>query len=284
MTEAQVPATVSQDDMLPAELGELAGFTGYENMDPAKFIIPRAKIIQPTSDLGTPGTIIMLLTGEEMSELELMVVKTEPGRTLWEKDNFEAPICRSLDGITPDPRIEEPQCAECASAITKGGRTVYETVCPKAKWGPDGEKPECGEQINALCLALPEGLPFWISLGGTNLKPIQKYISAIGLRSKPLFMYKSEAKVVERTDPKRHYVIDYGKPIELSVADITAYKDILLRIKDESIGSTYDEEERVKAAAEDGDGGEAKPESKAKKPDWMKKGKGKGKKADETDK
>ena len=61
MTEQQALAKTEEPgaENNLALLKELEGFTGYEEISPSALIVPRVKIIQPTSKEGTPGTLVI---------------------------------------------------------------------------------------------------------------------------------------------------------------------------------------------------------------------------------
>ncbi len=70
-------------------------------------------------------------------------------------------VCYSFDGIAPSPKLYSPLSTVCGE-IKYGKNGVYqEPICPKAVWGPNGEKPECRKSIVLAFLDItdPE-LPF----------------------------------------------------------------------------------------------------------------------------
>ena len=51
--------------------------------------------------------------------------------------------------------------------------------------------PLCNEVINLLCVSKDDQMPFFISLHGTQLKPVRAFLSALGLRKKSLYECQS---------------------------------------------------------------------------------------------
>ena len=58
-------------------------------------------------------------------------------------------------------------------------------------WGEKNERPICNEVINLLGVGKDDQVPFFISVHGTQLKPVRAYLSALGLRKKSLFEYQA---------------------------------------------------------------------------------------------
>jgi hypothetical protein len=124
------------------------------------------------------------LTGDEFKALDIMVIKCVQGRVWWDKTNpsSEQALCRSFDFYRPDASIESPPSSLCAKKVpgARGGE-VIKVLCPKAAWGENKERPDCGETFNLLCILTDDQLPFWISLRGTSIAPVKKYLSAIAI-------------------------------------------------------------------------------------------------------
>jgi len=236
---------------------DLDGYTGYEGIDEDALIIPRMKIVQPTSKDGTPGTFLLNLTGEEFESLEsVIVIKVSRGRVMWDRDrDNDKPLCRSYDFLNPDPSLQEPQNDKCAEYITRGDKKVLQTVCPMATWGNNNERPECGEVYNLLCIT-GDRIPFWFAIGGASIKPVRRYISAIALRRKKLWMFETDLRLIEKKEPHKHYILDFAPPKPVPQESMEEIFELVTAFKNESIEQTLKAEE---AAAKEGEeGGNAK--------------------------
>lgn len=268
--ECNLPATLPTMDVME---------TGYGGIT-REFVIPRMKIVQPTAKAGTPGTFSLNLTGEEFTELPLIIVKAEQTRVLWppqddkNRASSDQPLCRSYNCITPDPAIESPISPACARWEKKGTKSILVPVCPKAQWitvasSNKRKKPDCGEQLNFLALTVPEGLPFWIVIGGASMKSAMSYLSAIALRRKKLVGFKTVMKLDLRTEPHRHYALARMIPTPLAPEEFALYAEVIDGIKDATVERTMADEEPEAdpfAPGADNDNG-APPEDI---PDWMK--------------
>jgi hypothetical protein len=223
---------------------ELEGYSGYEDFDSADLIIPRIKIIQPTSRKGEAGKFMMNLTEEESDTLSLVVIKATRSRVLWSDDlEAEEPICRSQNFVVPDPAIDEPVSLSCAEYAKKGDLKILQTVCDKAKWFGK-ERPACNQVFNLLCLS-DEDVPFWISLSGVSIGPVKRYISTIALRRKKLWQFETVISTEERLKPTRHYAIKFGPPNFLSDERIKTVAELVIAFKSQAAQVTPDEDRAV---------------------------------------
>jgi len=240
-------------DVAVAIPDDLDSYTGYEGIDEDALIIPRMKIVQPTSKDGIPGTFLLNLTGEEFETLEsVIVIKVSRGRVMWDRDgNSELPLCRSYDFLNPDPTLEIPQNDKCAEYIVKGGKKILQTVCPMGVWGDNSERPECGEVYNLLCVT-GDRIPFWFALSGASIKPVRRYISAIALRRKKLWMFETDLRLIEKKEPHKHYVLDFAPPKPIPQESLEEIFKLVTAFKNESIEQTLKAEE---AAAKEGEEG-----------------------------
>lgn len=78
------------------------------------------------------------------------------------------PICKSLDGVVPDPRIEMPVSEACGAYIQTNGKSRFVPSCPKAKWD-SGDPPECKDSKTLAFFDLELGLPVTLQLKSTGL-------------------------------------------------------------------------------------------------------------------
>jgi hypothetical protein len=260
---------------------ELQGYTGFETIDPSAFVIPRMKIVQPTSKEGTQGRLRINLTGDEFAALDVVIVKAMQGRVLWDHDNAgnEKPLCRSSDYLHPDSSIENPPSPECARQVTSTTKkTMLKPICPNAGWNGN-EKPACGETWNLLCIQKDEFLPFWLSLAGTSIAPVRRYLSAIALRRCPLWQFETVISTDEQKgDRGRYFVVKFESPKPITRELEEQLIPMVAELKNADIKRTFDAEEELQAddGADGGNGGggggqshgtaKAAPEE----PGWMK--------------
>ena len=229
---------------------ELEDYSGYEDFDSADLIIPRIKIVQPTSRKGTAGKFVMNLTEEEFDDFSMVVIKATRSRVLWSDDlDAEEPVCRSQDFLNPDPAIEMPVNESCAVYALKGDLKVLETICDSAKW-TGGQRPTCNQVFNLLCLS-SEDVPFWISLSGVSIGPVKRYISTIALRRKKLWQFETTITAEERLKPTKHYAIKFGPPQALSDERIKTVAELVIALKSQT-AQVIPDGDRV-AAQDDGE-------------------------------
>lgn len=179
-----------------------AEMLGLQNFDTADLIIPRYKICQPTSQQGTAGTFKNNLTGEEAETLNIVALAASKGRVLWGEDIDQDPLCRSSNGLVPSENVENPVSEICG--IKENGKR-FDPTCENALWGVDRERPMCNETINLLCIGKNDLVPFFISLHGTQMKPVRAFLSAVGLRRRSLYEYSATLKLKETTTARGNF-------------------------------------------------------------------------------
>ena len=265
--------TLRSDPGVPGIPEELLGYTGLEGIDVSTFIIPRIKLVQPTTKEAdaTPGKLRINLTGDEFSSLPVIVVKAIQDRTLWSPDpKSETVLCRSYDFLKPDSSVEKPCSAACAKKITNlRKQEVLTVLCDQARWHGD-KKPECSENFNLLCLQAEDLLPFWITMHGTSILPVRKYLSAIALRQSRLFQWQTDLSSEMKTEPAKHYVAKFSapKPVTSEQSQQVMQTILELGLMDIDIRRTIEAEDTMmggpaSVAAEEGDN--APPPA----PDWV---------------
>jgi len=209
---AEEAGLATQEHNLPATEADLG--TGYEGVNSSIFVMPRMRIVQPTSKEGEAGTFILNLSGEGFLSLHVMPIKPVAGRVYWEKGKNDMPVCRSLDGLVPDPKVENPPSTECIRIVpVTPHRDAAKAICPLAEWGENREAPECSEVYNLLCFELDEGFPFWLQLGGTSVKPFKLFLSAMNFRKRPPWHFHTTLTLTEKEgDLGKYYVFAYSPP------------------------------------------------------------------------
>ena len=88
---------------------------GMEVFDTGDLVIPRYKIVQPTSKEGTPGLFRNNLTNEEKDRINVVVLAATKGRVCWSENIEEDPVCRSSDGLNPSGDVEKPVNQVCGT-------------------------------------------------------------------------------------------------------------------------------------------------------------------------
>jgi hypothetical protein len=150
----------------------VASGMGFEGVSQDDLIVPRLKIVQPTSQEGTAGTFRDTVSGEESATLEdVVVLKMTKARRLFEDSDLR---CASDDMLKPRGSIADPIHSECAT-------------CPLAVWTTvDGKRtpPKCAETWNFL--VVHEGLPYYMTFHGAAMTNVRKFITAITLRAAKL--------------------------------------------------------------------------------------------------
>jgi hypothetical protein len=110
--------------------------TQLGNFDSNEFVMPRMKLVQPTSaDLkkegADEGKFWDMLSGSQYDTIDVIPLSFNRGRSLWRRGEKQ-PLCGSMDGILPDlERFEEPHAVRCCDR--KGPRLV--PLCPEAQRG-----------------------------------------------------------------------------------------------------------------------------------------------------
>jgi|GEM_PF-1063171 len=271
--EALPPALRHPMDLQIPE--ELQGFTGFEGIDSSAFVIPRMKIVQPTSKEGTPGKFFINLTGDEFEDLDIVVIKAMRGRVLWNRadQGSDKPLCRSADFMHPDSSIDNPPSPVCVKQLMNGGKTMLNPVCVNAGWNGN-TRPACDETWNLLCVQKDDFLPFWISCSGTSIRPVKKYLSAIALRRCPLWQFSTTITTEEnKGDRGRYYSLKFVSPTPITKELEADLIPMVTQLRDADIKRTFDVEEEMKdAEGEDGNGGNGGVASNSlpEKPGWMK--------------
>jgi len=176
ITTAQVPAhlaaRIGQQSKLAMSLG-----TGKGDSAPPRISIKggRFRIVQD-------GAESMI----DQTYLDVVVVGANPNLSktfyakAWDKDAEPAgPDCYSLDGIKPDPSVQDPENDICAS-------------CPKNAWGskvmPNGQQTKaCADQKRLAVVAAddPTGDIYLLQVTPSALKGLNKYQKELSIRGIP---------------------------------------------------------------------------------------------------
>lgn len=216
-----------------------AGLDGLEDIDQSDLMLPRVRVIQPTSKLDGPaGSFHNSLSGESKPQIHAVLLRVTKSRVCWDPSDLAAPpLCASDDARTPRAANLGTYSADCAS-------------CPMAQWGKDGEPPQCRLTYNFLAADLDdEGTPFILSLAGASVKNARKIVSVFVLKRKKLF---SRPVKIESVEVKN----DRGRYFEVVLSlngggdfDWRPYQDMYLGLKETAI--TADTESETVAPATD---------------------------------
>ena len=201
---------------------ELDNFTGMDDLTSQDFVIPWVKIVQPlTRDEGAvEGNFYRVALNENAPVLDVIMVSVKKGRSLWEKGKFDAPICKSLNGLTPAPEFMGKFSTICK---TKDGVAV----CPKAQWV--NRRCECDETYTVLCIDLDPDMmqPFLMTISGTSIKPLRKVFSSFKMRGQGrMYLFNVTLGLEKRSDESgKYYVLKPGPPVLRYERDLKTAKD-----------------------------------------------------------
>jgi len=138
------------------------------NLDPGDFLMPRLKLVQPTSaDLKAAGSregwFHDTLSGDDYERLIIVPLAIDKGRNVYDGEHT---LCSSSDCLVPDSHIETPFSDKCGYRAP-GGR-IIETCYQAAK----GKDCKIGYQLIACRIEVDENgehcgvMPFAIRLKG----------------------------------------------------------------------------------------------------------------------
>lgn len=154
---------------------------------PGDLIIPRMRIAQPQSKGVArgevkPGVFASNL-GTEKSSMLVCPLACQRGMVLWEKDGGDEPLCRSLDGMRPDPAIERPPSPRCHDLRAN----KLAPACPNAKWRAGGKPPACAMTFTYVMLDLDEMSPFILRFSKTSLQAARILLTRSWQLKTPLY-------------------------------------------------------------------------------------------------
>ena len=203
-------ALAPRQETLPAQNG-VGNIDGLEDIDREDIIIPRLRIVQPTSREATngvpAGSFVSNLDGSAFEQCRIVPLSWKKGRILFNEGD-EKPSCRSNDGLMPSDRIASPVSECCAKRINGS----LKTVCPSAQWLDDAP-PACAQtyQLCALNLDLSES-PFLVGFKGTSIRPVKTLISFFVQRKMPPYSYSCQMSLRKETNRRgTFFVAEFGK-------------------------------------------------------------------------
>jgi hypothetical protein len=106
-----------------------------------------------------PGQILDELSGQGHDKIVLVPLRIMKQRVMFEpgSDFGGDPLCRSNNGIVPDPKVEHPKAKACAT-------------CRFSQW-LGGKRPACSEKLRVLAIVKDTGLPRWFTATGKGITP-----------------------------------------------------------------------------------------------------------------
>ncbi len=197
MKSKEIAVHPPEGAMLPAPIS-----TDEDGFSPDDLIIPRWKIVQPTSRIegAKEGNWYNSLTGETCEKLgNIAFLIRKNGRVLFPENDFSGiRVCWSNDGVNPasDSVLlqtgQQPKSHNCI-ARSNGDRGV---MCSYAEWRKTDKgniAPLCRETITFLGLDMQSLTPFIMTFHGASMAPVKNFISAMFLKKKQAAMQKKEA-------------------------------------------------------------------------------------------
>lgn len=233
--------------MLPAKPTARAP-RGLEDVAPEDLVVPRFRIVQPTSDEGTAGNFRDVISGEEYESLEGVVpLRFTKGRVYFLRPEEGGGLaCASDDRIVPAERIEKPVQARCAG-------------CPRAKWssGEGGKriKPDCSETWTLLMAV--DAVPYFITFKSAAMSATKKLLTQLTLRAKKQrldvcgFQFDMRLEL-HKFDMGKAYLPVFENVCEVAEPEYQAYQSLYDAFA--HIQPTFDDEhpgEEVAASAAD---------------------------------
>ena len=205
--DENLPATVD-----PAEMATTDEDDSGLDIDQEDIIIPRMSIVQPTSEEGTPGTYRLNLTGDEFNEVTCVFLKQGKGRVLFAENREDGVVCASGDRIKPSNHFIDQ---DTAMALTCAD-------CQMKEWTGENQKtaPKCKETFILLGLDVENGIPFWLQLKSSALKPARMFISAAAFRIQKFKIKLCDIQVTLTTkevkgQQGKYFVPVFGKMVHL---------------------------------------------------------------------
>lgn len=180
---------------------------GLEGMFEDDVIVPRVSIVQPVSREGTPGRLKMNITGEERETIDLVVLRVQRGKVLWNSTLGEDPVCRSNDGLVPS--AENPQSDVCCEVHGAHLRPV----CPAATWrqkpGNGGrlEPPACRDTYTVIAFDLTTETPFLMALHGSGLRAVRVLRTVLLQRRLNIYDAACTLRLRKQTNGKGTYYV-----------------------------------------------------------------------------
>jgi len=191
-------------DLVVRPNNEALMVVGTEDLGREDLVIPRVRLVQPTSALGgNAGELFNALTGESAPEIHAVILRIGKSRVLWpsEYQRDQRPLCASNDGIVPRTEFAGMYAEQCAD-------------CPQMLWGDNGEPPACSFGYSYLAADRSrDDLPFILTANRSSLKAARAcntLVKAFGQRREVVIAAQQAV-----SDRGKYYVLTFklGEPI-----------------------------------------------------------------------
>lgn len=235
--EATAVATTSSN--VPA-IPEDYGMEGMEGIGQEDLMIPRTRVIQPTSKLeGDAGRFHFSLTGECKPSILAVLLRVKKGRVLWsEIGTSDAPRCASDDGLTP-------RSGGAFDGPCEG--------CSQSQWGAGKTPPACGQTYNFLGADLEDdNAPFMMSLKSSSIKHAKRILSVFVMKRQPL--YATPVRIMSTlvtNDKGKFYEVTFT-PTTVEGYDWQPYRDMYLGMKATDLSTDTAKTDQDEATPEGG--------------------------------
>ena len=180
-------------EQLPEEYkGENGVPLGTENIKGEDLVLPRIKIIQPTSQDSEDGLGMLKnsVTGEISDKVSFVAITFRKGWLCFDPDEtHSAPTSRCFN--EPNP-IDKSDAAMCWKA--------------KNWWEARQEYPNCSD-VYEFSILLQDNTLAALSLKGTGVIEAKKFITAIKFRGTPFFFYTVELTTEKAKGEKGVYYV-----------------------------------------------------------------------------
>ena len=193
-----VNGNLTQKDIIPKVDAPLQVYDmpGFQDLDPEDFVIPRIRLIQPTSKLdGSEGHFNNSATNQALSSFDVVLLRITKSRVLWSSTMGEDPLCASNDAVLQRPEFE---------SSTYG---PYCTECPQAKWGTDGEVPPCKLTYNLFLVDTETQMPAILSCAGTAVGEAKNLFTTLRFLRKPMYEALVNVTSKEKSGPRGRWYI-----------------------------------------------------------------------------
>lgn len=197
-TEETLPAVQESAEVATIpDIPEELAMAGLEAMDSSDLVLPRARVLQPTSKLdGERGHFHFNLTGECKPQIKAVLVDFTKTRVYWSDTLGDRPFCASDD--TRAPRADY------------AGK--YADACETCPWAQrvNDEPSACQLHYNFLAVDLEDNTPFIITLHGKSIQHAKAILTYFRIKKRALF---EEPVIITSVDSKN----DKGRFYEITI-------------------------------------------------------------------
>lgn len=185
--------------------------TGGE-FDASDLAIPYVKIVQATSESGTPGKF-WSSDGSEVDVLNMVVLHIQFTRTFYDGDAGKL-ICSSNDRVIGNVREPELMGDDAPGGQWACGGCIHFNDDPYSK-------PSCQKDYALTCLNIDTNEPFMFRVKGSAMGVFKyRLISAVAMGRKAPWFAAFEMTTIKRTnDRKQSWYAPELKPIQTYSAD-----------------------------------------------------------------